>query len=91
VGVVAAADQFCVLRGVVLGAAPAAVATPTDNPNQAILQACLPNLDPQEAAKLGELLESDFLHLIQLLEFGAAGLFGGGIPKNPFLEVEEKA
>jgi HD-like signal output (HDOD) protein len=91
VGVVAAADQFCVLRGVVLGAAPAELVTPTDNSNQAILQACLPALDTQEAAKLGELLESDFLHLIQLLEFGAAGLFGGGIPKNPFHEVEEKA
>ena len=90
VGVVAAADQFCVLRGVVLGAAPVEVATPTDNPNQAILQACLPALDPQEAAKLGEMLESDFLHLIQLLEFGAAGLFGGGIPQNPFREAEEK-
>ena len=40
---------------------------------------------PQQAIdKLGELLETDFLHLVQLLEFGAAGLFGGAIPKNPF-------
>lgn len=91
VGVVAAADQFCVQRGIVLGAAPLELPAPTANSNQEILQACLPALDAQEAAKLGELLETDFLHLIQLLEFGAAGLFGGGIPKNPFLEIEGKA
>jgi len=34
------------------------------------------------------MLETDFLHLIQLMEFGAAGVFGGGIPKNPFREFE---
>ena len=50
--------------------------------------ACLPQLKPAEADKLAEMLETDFLHLIQLMEFGAAGLFGGGIPKNPFREYE---
>ncbi len=86
VGIVAAADQFCVRRGIVLGAAPPELSAPTDN--QAILRSCLPQLEPAEADKLGDMLEADFLHLIQLMEFGAAGLFGGGIPKNPFREHE---
>ena len=88
VGVVAAADQFCIRRGIVLGAAPPALAEPTGNLDQAILQACLPQLKPAETDKLAEMLETDFLHLIQLMEFGAAGLFGGGIPKNPFREYQ---
>lgn len=88
VGVVAAADQFCVRRGIVLGAAPTELSDPAGNEDQAILQACLPQLRPGEADKLAEMLETDFLHLVQLMEFGAAGLFGGGIPKNPFREYE---
>ncbi len=88
VGLVAAADQFCVRRGIVLGAVPPELSEPADNQDQDILQACLPQLKPEEALKLAEMLEADFLHLIQLMEFGAAGLFGGGIPKNPFREGE---
>jgi hypothetical protein len=88
VGVVASADQFCVRRGIVLGALPPELSEPTGNRDQAILQACLPQLTPAEADKLAEMLETDFLHLIQLMEFGASGLFGGGIPKNPFREYE---
>jgi hypothetical protein len=48
----------------------------------------LPQLKTEEADRLAEMLETDFLHLIQLMEFGASGLFGGGIPKNPFRECE---
>ena len=88
VGVVAAADQFCVRRGIVLGGLPPELSEPADNHDQDILQTCLPQLRPEEAEKLAEMLETDFLHLIQLMEFGAAGLFGGGIPKNPFGEYE---
>lgn len=82
VGIVAAADRFCLRRRLVLGAEP--TNGPTLNPNQEILRACLPHLRPAQVEKLGEVLEADFLHFIQLLEFGAAGLFGGAIPKNPF-------
>jgi putative nucleotidyltransferase with HDIG domain len=89
VGVVAAADQFCTRHGVMLGGLPAELSEFTGNQNQAVLQACLPQLQPEEADRLAEMLETDFLHLIQLMEFGAAGLFGGGIPKNPFREYEE--
>jgi HD-like signal output (HDOD) protein len=88
VGVVAAADQFCVRRGIMLGAAPPELTEPAGNQDQAILQACLPQLKPEETDKLAEMLETDFLHLVQLMEFGASGLFGGGIPKNPFRECE---
>jgi HD-like signal output (HDOD) protein len=88
VGVVAAADQFCVRRGIVLGGMPPELSEATDHQDQIILQACLPHLKPEEVDRLAEMLETDFLHLIQLMEFGAAGLFGGGIPKNPFRECE---
>jgi len=91
VGIVAAADQFCVRRGVMVGAQPSEVGGPTANPNHEMLRACLPGLSLEQAGKLGQMLETDFLHLIQLLEFGAAGLFGGGIPKNPFREFEGQA
>ena len=89
-GVVAAADQFCARRGIMLGATPPELSESTANQDQAILQACLPQLNPAEVDELAEMLETDFLHLIQLMEFGAAGLFGGGIPKNPFREYEGK-
>jgi HD-like signal output (HDOD) protein len=88
VGLVAAADQYCVRRGVMLGAQLSELGEPTAGPNHEILRACLPGLALEEAGKLGEMLEADFLHLIQLMEFGAAGLFGGSIPKNPFRELE---
>ncbi len=91
VGLVAAADQFCCRRGIVLGAVPPELSEPADNHDQGILQACLPQLQPGEAGKLAEMLQADFLHLIQLMEFGASGLFGGGIPKNPFREHEGEA
>jgi len=91
VGIVAAADQFCVGRGVVLGAAPPELRGPEARQNHYVLRECLPALGSEEAVKLGEMLETDYLHLIQLMEFGAAGLFGGGIPKNPFREAGEQA
>jgi len=88
VGIVAAADQFCIVRGAVLGAALPELCGSITNANDQILRACLPGLSPEDAGKLGEMLETDFLHLVQLMEFGAAGVFGGGIPKNPFREFE---
>ena len=88
VGVVAAADQFCNRRGVVLGAVPPELHQVSALHDQAILRACLPLLEPGEADELAQKLEADFLCLIQLMEFGAAGLFGGGIPKNPIGECE---
>lgn len=90
VGIVAAADQFCVVRGVVQGVGPPEPCGSAIHPNEQILRACLPSISPEEAGKLGEMLETDFLHLIQLMDFGAAGVFGGGIPKNPFREFEAR-
>ena len=71
-----------------LGATPPELPEAAGDEEQMLLQTCLPWLKPVEAGKLAETLETDFLHLIQLMEFGAAGLFGGGIPKNPFREHE---
>jgi len=88
VGIVAAADQFCVVRGVMQGAAPPEPCGSATHQSDQFLRACLPGLSPEEAGKLGEMLETDFLHLIQLMDLGAAGVFGGGIPKNPFRESE---
>lgn len=88
VGLVSAADQFCARRGIGLGAAPPELRELAGNQDQLILRACLPQLQPGEVEKLAEMLETDFLHLIQLMEFGASGLFGGGIPKNPFRDSE---
>lgn len=88
VGVVAAADQFCVRRGVVQGGMPPEPAEDTNNRDLLILQVCLPMLKPEVGKRLAEMLAADFLHLIQMMEFGAAGLFGGGIPKNPFRDDE---
>jgi HD-like signal output (HDOD) protein len=88
VGLVAAADQFCVRRGIMLGAMPPEPPQSTGPQDRAIILACMPQLKPEEADKLAEMLETDFVHVIQLMEFGAAGLFGGGIPKNPFREGE---
>jgi len=89
VGVVAAADQFCVRRGIVLGGVVPEPSEPAGHHDQDMLQRCLPRLHPDEYGKLAEMLETDFLHLIQLMEFGASGLFGGGIPRNPFRQDEE--
>jgi len=86
VGIVAAADRFCVGRGAMLGAASPEMPGPAARGNHTLLQECIPGLSAEEAEKFGEMLETDYLHLIQLMEFGAAGLFGGGIPKNPFRE-----
>ncbi len=86
VGVVASADRFCIHRGNVLGGVPSEPAGRADKENQVIFRNYLPGLRPDEVDKLVEMLETDFLHLIQLMEFGLAGLFGGGIPKNPFRE-----
>lgn len=88
VGIVAAADQFCGRRGVTMGGLPPELSESGNNLDQVILRACLPQLQPAEAEKLAEMLETDFLHIVQLMEFGASGLFGGGIPKNPFREEE---
>ena len=88
VAVVAVADQFCVRRGVVLGGVPPELPESENDRDQAVLQMSLPHLTCEQADQLADMMESDFLHLIQLMEFGASGLFGGGIPKNPFRESE---
>ena len=88
VGIIAAADQFCIRRGVVLGATPPEPYEATGLQDVGILQACLPQLKAGQADRLAEMLQTDFLHFVQLMEFGVSGLFGGGIPKRPSGENE---
>jgi HD-like signal output (HDOD) protein len=83
-GLVAAADQFCVRRGFMMGGEPPELDKTTPEQNDELLRCCLPQLTAEDARRLREMMETDFLHLVQLIEFGAAGLFGGGIPMNPF-------
>lgn len=83
VGVVAAADQFYVRRGIVPGAAPPEVTESARKQDLVIPQTCPPP-KPGEADMLVEMLETYPLCLTQLMEFGDSGLFGVGIPNNPF-------
>lgn len=79
VGIVAAADRICQKRAVRLGAEP----PPTDSANQNryddLLRDCLPLLSAEERMKLAEVLETDYLHMIQLLELTFSGAFGTAV------------
>jgi len=87
-GLVAAADQYCVQRGIGVGAVARELSVAPGAHAQDTLRTFMPALKPEEADRLAAMVETDFFHLTQLMEFGAAGLFGGGIPKNPFWECE---
>jgi hypothetical protein len=39
---------------------------------------------------LAELLETESLHLIQFIEFGSSGMFGGAVSGNSTQEIEER-
>ena len=77
VGIVAAADQFCLKRGVKLGGIWPQLSSADPLEFDDALRECLPSLGADERIKLAEVLESDSLHLIQMLELGNPRLFGG--------------
>jgi len=81
-GTVAAADRFCLMRGVVLGGAPPELDVANQDQYDELLNDCLPGLPADERKKLAEMLEAEFFHLIQLFEFGTAGIFGGRVPRD---------
>jgi len=76
VGIVAAADQFCVRRGVVLGAGPPKDLVTTPEQYDALLRDCLPGLAAENRRRLAEMLEADFLYLVRMLEAGTSGILG---------------
>ncbi len=83
VGIVAAADQFCLKRGVKLGEIWPQLSSADSLEFDDVLRECLPSLGADERIKLAEVLESDYLHLIQMLELGNPRLFIG-MSSTPF-------
>jgi HD-like signal output (HDOD) protein len=83
VGIVTAADQLCLKRGVKLGGVWPQLNSADPMPFDDTLRACLPNLGAVERIKLAELLEGDSLFLVQMLELGNPKLFGG-VSSAPF-------
>lgn len=81
VGIVAAADRFCELHELPAGAAAASGPLPVapvakdsrDSPEafaeDEFLSTCLPRLDVEARAELTEMLETEFLHLLPLIDF----------------------
>jgi putative nucleotidyltransferase with HDIG domain len=79
VGIVSVADHFCETRSLVLPSGqetpePSDQATPessgSDNSaDDEWMALCLPRLDVEERAELAEMLESEYLHLLPVLEF----------------------
>lgn len=74
VGIVAAADHFCEARAVeALDACPDGEAEELAEMSPAFgdefLSLCLPLLDVKERSELTEMLESEYLHLLPVLEF----------------------
>ena len=89
-GMVAAADQFCQKRGIVLGGEPPPLGVKQEAQSDDLLRSCLPTLSTEERARLAELLETESLHLIQFIEFGSSGMFGGAVSGNSTQEIEER-
>lgn len=82
VGMIACADRFCHLRGVVFGSVAPQLEIVEQEQYDEVLRDCLPDLSEEKRASLLEIIETEFLHLIQLLEFGSSGLFGGAGRRN---------
>ena len=78
VGIVAVADQFCRKHGVKLGGESPQLSLADQLQFDDTLRVCLPGLGSEERIRLAEVLESDFLHLVQMLALGNPGLFGRG-------------
>ena len=93
VGIVAAAGRFCELHeppvGGAAAAAPVPVATvskdskhsPEAGAEDEFLATCLPRLDAEERAELMEMLETEFLHLLPLIDF--SNIHGQPRPEKP--------
>ena len=75
VGIVAAADQFCLKRGVQLGELWPQLISADPVQFDDTLRACIPTLGAYERTKLAEGLESDSLFLVQMIELGNPKLF----------------
>ena len=88
VGIVAAADQFCQEHGVKLGGECPQLSSANPRQFDDTLRECLPSLGSEERIRLAGVLESDSLHLVQMLELGNPGLFGGASSALPHRETK---
>lgn len=74
-GIVAAADQLCAMRGVIMGGATPNLGAVSRHRYEEVLRRYLPELEPQECARVSEGLRESILHLLQMLEFSSSGTF----------------
>jgi HD-like signal output (HDOD) protein len=74
VGIVAAADHFCERHGLDLSAdGETQELSETDATcEDEFLRVCLPRLDAKERSELTEMLETEYLHLLPVIEFNNA-------------------
>ena len=77
-GVVAAADQFCEMRGVGLSTASPQLDSADHTQYDELLRTCLSGLDAEHIRQLVLILNTDFLRVAHLIEFGSSGRFGEG-------------
>jgi HD-like signal output (HDOD) protein len=75
VGFVAAADQYCQARGIMMGGEPPQFA---DSPKafDEMLRRYLPHLSEEKSQELASLLEKDFLKMTEILEMNSSSLQG---------------
>jgi len=71
VGIVSAADHFCERHSLVASPDAETPELPESDsaPDDEFLATCLPRLDPKERSELTELLETEYLHLLPVIEF----------------------
>ena len=80
VGMVAAADQFCLKHGVCLGSQSPQIGPFEPAQRDELVGSCLPEVSQADRPRLSEMLESEFLQLIRLPEFCSTGSFGCAAP-----------
>jgi putative nucleotidyltransferase with HDIG domain len=71
VGIVAAADHFCERHSLVVSNEVETLDLPESDsgPDDEFLAMCLPRLDAKDRSELTEMLETEYLHLLPVIEF----------------------
>jgi HD-like signal output (HDOD) protein len=91
VRIVAAADQFCQRHGVALGGKLENPAEFNCQPDTRLLQSLLPGLDDAQGAHLARSLETEFVRVFSLANFGSRGFLGAALPGEPVFSEGECA
>lgn len=85
VGIVAAADQLCCLRGVVPGSRPRLTALDASAYDR-VFATCLPQLNPAQRGPLAEAMEIELQRVAPMLEFDRSGILGSSRPHSAGVE-----